>query len=227
MRTELGVAGVVLMAAMAAAGEMRTWTFEHSGKTMQGEAVGFAGDSVTLKRPDGKTVSVKTAYLSESDRNYVEKARAEEWKEVEITSLEGTISVGRYRKCRVQGKVTGQILIQLLPPNVEATVRRLTEQVAQIEYLKSWIDAKTTQLRHAEAFVHDANLSDQNTYYYIKRTVWVSLDDAKEDLPKLQEAYAQSLIDTKAARTLKLKNTGFVYDGLAVWECADPRKPQR
>ena len=60
--------GLLVAVATVAMAEMRTWTFEKSGKTIEGEVVGFSGEAVNLKRADGKTYSVPIAYLIASNR---------------------------------------------------------------------------------------------------------------------------------------------------------------
>lgn len=229
MKTELRVIGLLLAATVIAAAEMQTWTFQKTGKTIQGEVVSFAGETVSMKLTDGKVFSVPIAYLTESNRVSLVSERATQWKQVEVLTLLGTMSAGRYRKCTVHGPgVSGEILIQLLPAAVEAILSELGHRAAHIADARSWIDSKERELRHAQAAVHDANMANLNspTYYYVKEAAWSSLDDAKEDLPKLQAPYADYVRETKTARTLKIKNTGFVYQDLHVWECPDPRKPQ-
>jgi hypothetical protein len=210
----------------ARAAEMRTWTFEQSGKTMQGEAVGFAEDTVTLKLPEGKTVSIRIAYLTEKDRTYLTAEPATQWKEVEIVKLEGAASTGRYKKCTVRGKVSDPILLQLLPAPVEAILNNQNEQSDQIDYLKSWIADRAKDKRHTKALAQDLNHFARGHHHLIARE-WTSLGDAKADLPKLQRAYDDYVKKTRAERTVKIRNTGFVYQGSPVWECADPGKPQQ
>ena len=62
---------LLLAATTVAVAEMRTWTFEKSGKTVQGEVAGFEANSVLLKVPEGKTFSVTISYLIKSDRDYL------------------------------------------------------------------------------------------------------------------------------------------------------------
>ena len=104
MNTGLRMIGLLVTATAVAVAEMRTWTFEESGKTVQGEVLGFAGTAVTLKGADGKTFSVPIAYLTESNRTYLAAERAKQWKEVEVFKLEGEESGGRYKKCTVHGQ---------------------------------------------------------------------------------------------------------------------------
>jgi hypothetical protein len=70
IKTRIGL--LLLLALNASGAEMRTWTFQQNSNTMQGAVVNVVGDSVALKRPDGAVFSVKTAYLIESDRIYLE-----------------------------------------------------------------------------------------------------------------------------------------------------------
>ena len=217
----LAASALALFRITAWAAEMRTWTFEQSGKTMQGEVVGFGDDTVTLKLPEGKTVSVRIAYLTERDRAYLTAERANQWKEVELVKLEGAASNGRYKKCSVRGRVSDQILLQLLPASVEAILNNQNEQADQIDYLKSWIADRAKDKRHTKALAQDLNHFAHGHYHLIARE-WASLDDAKADLPKLQRAYDDYVKKTRAERTVKIRNTGCVYQGSPVWECADP-----
>jgi hypothetical protein len=230
MKTALRVVGLLLAATAVAMAQMRTWTFEKSGKTMQGEVVGFAGDTVTIKRPDGQAFSVPIAYLTESNRVDLAAERVKQWKEVEVVKLEGVTSAGRYRRCIVQGKeVNGEILIQLLPASVEAILNSRNQQAAQIADLAERIENQDHAVQRADlvtpigaggdpAYV-DAVMAQR------KQVNLASLDvtDAKVNLAKLQAAYADYIDKTRAATTVKMitvkmKNIGFVYEGLPVWE---------
>jgi hypothetical protein len=165
--------------------------------------------------------------LTESNRVDLAAERLKQWKEVEVVKLEGVMSAGRYKRCTVQGKeVNGEILIQLLPASVEAILNSRNQQAAQIADLKSSIENGDRAVRRASAgdpaFVNavivqgpGVNLADAD------------LTDAKANLAKLQTAYGDYINKTKAATIVKMKNTGFVYQGLPVWQCADPRKPQQ
>jgi hypothetical protein len=95
MNGGIWIIGLLLTATAVAGAEMRTWTFSESGKTVQGEVLGFTGDAVTLKRVDAKTFSVPIAYLTETDRVFLVAARAQQWKEFEVLKLEGEESAGR------------------------------------------------------------------------------------------------------------------------------------
>lgn len=232
MKTKTGVIGLLLMVAVAGVAEMRTWTFEKSGKTIEGEVVGFSGDAVNLKRPDGKTFSVPIAYLTATNRTVLSAERAKKWKEVEVVNLEGTASGGRYKRCAVQGAdVKGDILIDLLPSSVETILNNRNQQAARISELKSWIEDTTQTLGAASSSVNNTNLARTYdayaTLFYGQDPARVRLDEARASLTKLQAAYDDYVNETKAARTLKMKNTALVYQGLPVWECLDPRKKQQ
>jgi hypothetical protein len=49
---------------------------------------------------------------------------------------------------------------------------------------------------------------------------------AKTSLNKLKADYAEYVKKTKAARTVPMKKTGLVYDGLPVWECKTSQNRQ-
>jgi hypothetical protein len=187
-----------------------------------------------MKLPDGKTVSVPIVYLVESNRTDLAAERARQWKEVEVVELKGVMSAGRYKKCTMQGKeVSGEVLIQLLPASVEAILNSRNQQAAQIADLSDRIENRGRAVRRADAVTPvgaggdpasvDAVMAQRNQV----NLAIVDLDDANANLVKLQAAYADYIDKTRTARTLKMKNTGFVYQGLPVWECADPRKPQK
>ena len=156
-----------------------------------------------------------------------------------MVKLEGVTSAGRYKRCIVQGKeVNGEILIQLLPASVEAILNSRNQQAAQIADLAERIENQDHAVQRADlvtpigaggdpAYV-DAVMAQR------KQVNLASLDvtDAKVNLAKLQAAYADYIDKTRAATTVKMitvkmKNIGFVYEGLPVWECFDPRKPQQ
>ena len=205
--------------------EMRTWTFEKTGKTMEAEVVGFSGESAVMKQPGGKTYNVPIAYLSEKDRQYLTEQRAKQWKTVEIAKLEGSVSAGRYKKCTVNAAgFEGPILIQLLPTSVEDILNKSNQQESDIADANAYVNNRGTELRRAEAQAADNNRSTGTTNYYVKAAAKVDLAEAAENLPKMQKSHADYLAQTKTARTVKIKNTGQVYEGLQVWECADPRK---
>ena len=216
---------ILLATTMAAVAEMRTWTFEKSGKTIEAEVVGFSGANAMMKLADGKSYTVPIAFLTETDRAYLTEQKTKMWKEVEIVKLEGAASAGRYKKCTVRGTgMEGQILIQLLPASVEEVLNKSNQQTAEIAGLTDWVDNRGSELRRAEAQAIDANRASGTTNYYVKASAKADMADAQENLPRLEKAHVDYVAQTKGARTVKIKNTGFVYEGLPVWECADPRK---
>jgi hypothetical protein len=232
MNTGLRVVGLLLTATAVAGAEMRTWTFEESGKTVQGEVVGFAGDAVTLKRADGKTFSVPIAYLDPSDRAYLMAERAKQWKEVEVVKLEG--EEGRYKKCTVHGPgVNGEILVQRLPAAVEAVLNARNQQAAPILVLSNRINFDTQAAQQAKASV-PAGASLHGRYGQAVRVERAEvklanqdLKSARTNLAQLQKSYDDSVKKTKDQTTVKMKNTGVIYKNLAVWECFDARNPQQ
>jgi hypothetical protein len=229
MKTELRVIGLLLAVTAVAVAEMRTWTFQKSGKTMQGEVVAFAGDTVTMNLPDGKAFSVPIAYLIESNRTDLAAERAKQWKQVEIVTLEGSMSAGRYKKCIVQGSGVGrEILIQLLPASVETVLNSRNEQAAKIAALSDRIGTGERAAQQAHALIpvgtRDPAYDDQRAQV---SQADIDLATAKSDLQDLRVAYTDAVNKTRAATIVKIKNIGLVYQGLPVWECADPRKPQK
>ena len=154
MNIGLRVIGLLVAATAVAVAEMRTWTFEASGKTVQGEVLGFAGTAVTLKDADGKTFSVPIAYLTESNRTYLAAERAKQWKEVEVFKLEGEESGGRYKRCTVHGQaVNGQVLIQSLPSAVEAILSARNQRAAPIAALSQQINNENQAVKQAKASI--------------------------------------------------------------------------
>jgi len=232
MNTGLRMMGLLLVVTGVAAAEMRTWTFEQSGKTMQGEAVGFTGDAVTLRQADGKTVSVRIAYLVKDDRVYLAAERAKQWKQVEVVKLEGAESAGRYKKCSVRGTgVNGEVFIELLPSAVEALLNDRNQQATQIADLTSQIGTQSQAVQQAKASI-PTGASGNRAYRYAVRAEQAQvnleakdLKTAQANLAQLQKAYDDSVKKTKDQAMVKMRNTGVVYKGLAVWECFDPRKP--
>lgn len=235
MKAELRVVGLLLAVTSLAAAEMRTWTFEKNGKTIEGEVVSLSGSAVNLKRPDGKMVSVPIAYLTESNRLDLAAEGAALWKEVEVVKLEGTVSTGgRYKKCAVKGKeVSGTIVIELLPPPVEVILNNRNQQASQIADLADRIENKDRAVARADAVTPTGAGGDAayvNAVMAQRAQVNLAIVDlaqAKADLAKLETAYADYIDQTRAATIVKVKNTGIVYMGSAVWECFDPRKQQQ
>jgi hypothetical protein len=226
--------GLLLTATVVAGAEMRTWTFEESGKTVQGAVLGFTGDAVTLRRPDGKTFSVSIAYLTQTDRVILVAERAKQWKEVEVVKLEGEESAGRYKKCTVRGQgVSGEILIQRLPPPVEAILNARNQQAAPIAVLSNRIKFDTQAAQQAKASV-PAGASPYGRYGQAVRVERAEvklanqdMKSAKANLAQLQKSYDDYVEKTKSQTIVKMRNTGVVYKALAAWECFDPRKPQQ
>jgi hypothetical protein len=233
MKTNLGVVGLLLMATVATAGEVRTWTFDQSGKTVNAELIAFAGDSVILKGADGKTSSVPIAYLSESDRNYLAAERPKQWKQIEVVKLENAESPGRYHKCTVRGTaLNGEVYLQRLPPAIEALLNNRNAQATQITTLSNRIESENRAVQQAKATL--PSTAQVNRVY--RRTVAAErarvdreakdVKSARTNLTKLQKSYEDNVKRTKEQATVKMRNTGLEYKGLPVWECFDPRKPQ-
>jgi hypothetical protein len=225
---QLIVLATLLAATAAAAAEMRTWNLK-SGATMEAEIVAFPSpDTVQVKRSDGIVATLPSAYLADADRAYLDAERAKQWKEVSIDKVLGTLSAGRYKKCAVSGKDVGhEILVALLPSQVEAVVNNRQQQEAQITNLSSRITEDSTAARNANA----AAASSANRTYRNAERAQAKLagqDDAaaKASLAKLKATYAEYVNKTKAATTVRMKNTGLVYEGLPVWECQVSQKRQ-
>ncbi len=230
MKTKLLVIPALLAATVAALAEMRTWTFEKSGKTIQGEVVGFTNNAVSLKDPAGKTFSIPILYLTESNRLYLTAERAKQEKEVEVVKLVGVASAGRYKKCTVHGEsVSGEILIQFLPASVETILNTRNQQTAEIA---DYIDQLQRQLA-ARAAGGTAPTSAGGRYTQARPattqgadaySTFPNSDDPTGNLVRLRTAHAAYIDKTRPATMVKLRNTGLVYEGLPVWECFDSRK---
>ena len=220
MKTRLGVMGLALAATALAVAETRTWTF-NSGATIEAEIVGFPdATTVAVKRSDGMVYSVPFAYLTNLDRAYLAAQHAKQWKSVSDDKLLGTASAGFYKKCLVSGKdVNGEILIQLLPPAAESILNTRNQQAAKIADLASRLPsggggAAAGGQGHRRASRAQAKQAAQ------------AAADARAALDKLRADNAEYLKKTKSTTTVLMKNTGLVYNKLAVWECKDPRKAQ-
>ena len=226
--------GLLLAATAVAPAEMRTWTFEESGKTIEGEVLSFAGDAVILKGANGKTFSVPIAYLTASNRVFLAAERTKQWKEVEVVKLEGDESGGRYKKCTVRGPgVSGEILIERLPATVEAVLNARNQQAAPITVLSNRIKYDTQAAQQAKASV-PAGASPRGRYGQAVRVERAEvklanqdLKSAKTNLAQLQKSYDAYVDKTKSQTLVRMRNTGMFYKGLAVWECFDSRKPQQ
>jgi hypothetical protein len=234
MNRGLLMIGLLLAATVVAGAEMRTWTFEESGKTVQGEVLGFTGDAVTLRRTDGKTFSVPIAYLTQSDRAMLVAERAKQWKEVEVVKFEGDESAGRYKKCTMHGQgVNGEILVQRLPAAVEAVLNARNQQAAPILVLSNRIKFDTQAAQQENASV-PAGASPYGRYGQAVRVERAEvklanqdLKSSKTNLAQLQKSYDEYVEKTRSQTIVKMRNTGVLYKTLAVWECFDPRKPQQ
>lgn len=62
---------VILLSVPVLRAEMRTWTDAKTGKTVEAELVSKQGQSVILKKPNAKTITVKVARLIKADQNYI------------------------------------------------------------------------------------------------------------------------------------------------------------
>jgi len=232
VRSTLVALGLLLIVAAVSVAEMRTWTFEKSGKTIQGEIVAFVGTNmVTLKGADGKTFSVPIAYLTASNRVFLAAELAEQWKDVEVVKLEGTASGGRYKKCSVRGKdVDDVVLVDLLPLAVETILKTRNQREAEIAELQSWIKNNAQGLTQVDLVVQVPGTTggpDTNAVYRLKDLATLKVEEAETNLTRLQAAYSNYNAQTKAATTVRMKKTSLVYEGLPVWECFDPRKRQQ
>jgi hypothetical protein len=229
VKTVLALSGLAaLLAAIAApAAEMRTWNLK-SGATMEGELVGFpSDDKVSVKRSDGKVYTLSETYLADADRVYLETQRAKQWKEVSVDKLLGTVSSGRYKKCAVSGKeVSGQILVMLLPAQVEAILTSRKRQEAQIADLNSRIQTDSNVARNATAAAKGGNRAYRNANKAEARVANRDEFDAKTSLDQAKTNYTDYVKKTKATTMVLMRNTGTTYEGLAVWECQAPTKRQ-
>jgi hypothetical protein len=219
---------VLLAATAVAAAELRTWNF-NSGATMEAEIVAFPSpETVQVKRSDGKIVILPAAYLTDADRAYLDAERAKQWKEVSIDKVLDTVSAGRYKKCAVSGKDVGhEILVAMLPSQVEAVVNNRQQQEAQITNLNSRITVDSTVARDANAAAASGGTrAYRNANRAQAKLATQDEAEAKASLNKLKTDYADYVKKTKATTTVRMKNTGLVYEGLPVWECQAPQKRQ-
>jgi hypothetical protein len=232
MNTGARVIALLLILTRVAVADMRTWTFEQSGNTLRAEVAGFSGDTVSLKREDGKTVSVRISYLSEGDRAYLKTERAKQWKQVELISLNGTSSGGPYKRCTASGSgIKGEVLLRNLPPSVEAVLNKRSEQTTQISNLTARVEADKQALEQAKAS-SPSKASGNRSVRRVNAAQRAPLTKASGDLKlsemqlrEAQKSYEEALKKTKDQTTVKMRNTGLVYERLPVWECSDPRKP--
>jgi FKBP-type peptidyl-prolyl cis-trans isomerase len=140
----------------------------------------------------------------------------------------GTESAGRYKKCAVSGKdVAREILVALLPIQVETVVNHREQQEAQITNLSNRITGDSTAARSANVAAATAgNRAYRATYKAQAKLATQDEAAAKASLAKLKADHAAYVKKTKATTTVRMKNTGLVYKGLAVWECQASPKPQ-
>ena len=224
--------GLLLAATVVPAAEMRTWTFEESGKTIQAEVLSFADDAVILREADGKTVSVPISYLVESNRTYLAAERARQWKQVEVVKLEGEESGGRYKKCTVRGPgVNGEILIERLPPAVEAILIARNQRAAPIAVLSQRIKSETQAVQEAKTRIPTNNPG----YWPYRQAIRMEraqinmatreLKSAQANLARFQKAYDDYVEKTRDQTIVTVRNTGISYRALAVWECSGFRRP--
>ena len=232
MKTQLRVMSLLLAATAVAPAEMRTWTFEKSGKTVEAEAAGFTDDAVTLKEADGKTVSVPIAYLSKSDQAYVATAQAGQWKEVEVVKLDASTAVGRYKKCTARGAgVGGEIYIERLPASVVTVLQTRNQQAAPIDELSKQIEAKKRGVEDDKAALPgkgSMNRAQRRAAKAQRGQVNVETSDLnalQANLDKLQKTYDESVAKTKSQTVVRMRNTGVVYKNLPLWQCLSPQKP--
>jgi hypothetical protein len=233
MKSGYRVVGLLLTSIAIAAAGTRTWTFKESGKTLQAELIVFAGDAVTLKGADGKSVSVPVANLSESDRHYLAAERPKQWKQVEVVRLNAAESAGRYHRCTVRGNgVNGEIFITLLPSSVEAMLNNRNQQAVQITNVSSRIESENRAVQQAKAAV-PSTANGNRTYRHAVAAERAKVNaeaqdvkNARTNLAKLQKSYDDYIKKTKDQATVKMRNTGLTVKDLPIWECYDPRRPQ-
>jgi hypothetical protein len=223
---KLSVLAVLLAATAVAAAEMRTWNFK-SGATVEAEIVAFPSpETVEVKRSDGKVYTLPTVYLADADQAYLEAERAKQWKEVSVDRLVGTASAGRYKRCAVSGKdVGGEILVAKLPGAVEAVLNSRQQQEAQMTNLNSRIQGDSSVVQNANSAAGSGGSRGyRNANRAQARLATQDEAEAKISLTQLKADYADSVKKTKAATTVLMRNTGLVYEGLAVWECQVSQK---
>ena len=219
----LSALAVLLAATSVAVAEMRTWNFK-SGATMRADIVAFPSlETVEVKRSDGKVYSLPVTYLSDADRAYLDAERAKQWKEVSVDKLLG--SVGRYKKCAISGKdIGGDILVEMLPSQVETILNNRQEHETQITNLNSQIQEDGSVAQNANA----AARGGSRAYRYANRSqAKLATQDeaeAKTSLAKLKADHAEYLKKTKAATSVLMRKTGLVYEHLPVWECQVSQK---
>ncbi len=233
MKTKLSALLLLLLAVLVATAETRTLVLK-SGAEIKGEIVSIGLDTVSIRKSsDGKVYSISLAYLSDSNRLELVEQRARQWQAIEVIRLEGSASAGRYKRCIVRGtNVSEVILVQLLPASVENILNSRNQQAAQIAELSDRIENRDWAVQRADAATPTTATGDPDYVNAIMaqrarvNLAIVDLNQAKSNLAKMQQAYADYLDSTRSDTILQMKNTGLVYEGLQVWECFDPRKPQ-
>jgi hypothetical protein len=233
MKNQALLMAFLLAIASAALAETRTFVLK-SGATVQGEVVSIGLDAVQIKKSsDGKVYSLSLAYLSDSNRLDLVAERARRWQPIEVIRLEGSASAGRYKQCEVRGtNVSNVILIEMLPPAVEAILNNRNQQAVQIAQLSDAIENRDWAVQRADAATPNTATGDPDYVNSVMvqrarvNVAIVDLNQAKANLAKLQDSYSDYLDNTRAETILQMKNTGFVYQGLQVWQCFDPRRPQ-
>jgi hypothetical protein len=112
MKSKVFAIGLVLAAAVVAVGQTRTFTFEKSGKTVEGEVidVNWSMGTASLKLADGQTYSLKISYLVKDDQSYLGSvASRTESEKAKVNAFIGKCEGGRRT---ISGKV-----LQKIPPN--------------------------------------------------------------------------------------------------------------
>ena len=226
--------GVACFAALALSGaEMRTWTLEKSGKTLEAQVAGFSDNAVTLKEANGRTVSVPLAYLSKGDRQYLVTERSQQWKEVDVIKLDASTALGRYKKCRVQGEgAASEVYIERLPASVISVLQARNQQAAPVEALAREVEAQKKAVQAAKSGVSATDTKTRANRRQAARergqvNVEASNVNAREaELARLQKTYDESVAKTRHQTQVKMRNTGAMYKGLPLWQCFEPGKPQ-
>jgi len=222
---------LLLLAALAVPAQTRSLVLQ-SGTNLEAQVLSIGLDSVTIRRAaDGKVYSLPLAYLSASNRLELVAERAKQWQPIEVYQIEGSASAGRYQRCRVRGtNVSETILVQLLPPSIEAILNNRNQQAAQIAVLADRVEQQDWNVQRADATTPHSVSGDSDYVAFVMaqrarvNLAIVDLNQAKTNLFRLEQAYADYCDRTRAATIVQMKNTGLVYDGLQVWECFDPRK---
>ena len=125
-----------------------------------------------------------------------------------------------------------EILIERLPPAVQAILNARNQQAAPIAALSLRIKNENQAVQEAKASIPTGN-SGYGPYRQAVRVERAQIDmankdvkSAKANLAQLQKSYDDYVEKTKSQTIVKMRNTGVLYKVLPVWECFDPRKPQ-